>query len=1210
MNGFDYTCYYSLDGTNWILLGTANLGIIGEVHYVGVFVENSDDPLTLPSVATFDYFNLEGCDGITPPNSCDSLAQGLIAHYPFDETADDQSGNGHHGSIVNNAFYSTGKIEGAINFDGIDDFVSVDDHEDFTLGNQPFTIALWVNFNELDNFSSFIAHDEGSGEFNKWIFAHENGNLSFHINGPAPDYPNDGIYPIRQAWTPDLNAWYHLALTKNGNEYNAFVNGNLYASGTETSVPPNPSTPLTIGWSENDFFLNGSLDDLRFYSRALTPEEIFALYDGCEDDPTNEICDDGEDNDGDGLTDCEDSDCFCFCSGGETFEDDFDGTDIDSTWTVINPNAPAGSSVSLNGSGQLSITMDVPFSDILTKILRPVNPNTDWTVYTKLSLFATTNNHGAGIVGVTDSNINSTNVVRLAELVQVGGHTAQSFVYPPLFPGFPPQILGMSVPYSDNTIDFKVEKQGATYESFYSSDGGMTWVSLGAMVIAEDILYLGLYGVNPNDDGPIGSVLYDFYQIESCGTAPDCSGFTVTTVTTPELDSMMNGTAAAVVSGSTGPVNFEWNTMPVQTTAMATSLTAGVYQVSVVDSVGCMAIADAVVGSDTTDCVSTDSLLAWFPLDGNSIDLSGNGYHGTVEGPVLTEDRFGNPNGAYLFDGTDDYIHVPLNINPSQHPQLTITAWAKANDATPIRQVISHDDGGFDRSLGIDYRGGGEGWSAFSGSAGVLGFQPVELGAWTFLAITYDQVNSIVRLYVNDTLQFEETGAMGEGHDFLRIGSNPNFVEYFDGAIDDVKIYNRVLLEHEISALATSCEGDNCAGFSISLTATPEMECMADGTATASVNGSTGAITYEWNTDPIQTTATATGLTAGVYTINLTDSLGCMAIDSIEVMAESTFTIETVVTAQASCYGSCDGLAEVQVTGCTGPFEYLWTDDSTGDSVAGLCPDTYYVTVTDALGNKIVDSVVITQPPVLEQTVEVIDASCENIADGQVIAQADGGTPPFQFTLNGIIGMSSTFDSLLAGNYELITTDSNGCTITDSLTVEFIETLPVADFNSDTMYHTATFTNLSSSNATAWEWDFGDGNTSTLQNPEHVYDTSGIYEVCLIVSNDCGQDTLCMDVTVDTPNAVWEVFKNSVKAYPNPTKGRLYLEFHIEESLPLSLFVVDITGKARKVVFEEKTIPLGFHRESLQLDDWPAGVYLLTLQSPKGIWTERVVVMK
>ena len=49
-------------------------------------------------------------------------------------------------------------------------------------------------------------------------------------------------------------------------------------------------------------------------------------------------------------------------------------------------------------------------------------------------------------------------------------------------------------------------------------------------------------------------------------------------------------------------------------------------------------------------------------------------------------------------------------------PQVTMVAWVRPDDGSPIKQVISHDHGGYDRSLGIDSRGGGVGWSAFSGS--------------------------------------------------------------------------------------------------------------------------------------------------------------------------------------------------------------------------------------------------------------------------------------------------------------------------------------------------------------------------------------------------------------------------------------------------------------------------------------------------------------
>lgn len=197
----------------------------------------------------------------------------------------------------------------------------------------------------------------------------------------------------------------------------------------------------------------------------------------------------------------------------------------------------------------------------------------------------------------------------------------------------------------------------------------------------------------------------------------------------------------------------------------------------------------------------TQNLMAYYPFDGNALDLSGNGQHGTVEGAVLGKDRYGRAGRAYQFDGATTSIEIPVNINPTVHPQLTMTAWVRADNASPIRQVVSHDNGGYDRSFGIDSRGGGTGWSAFSGSAGVVGFHPVDVGKWTFLAVVYDQTNKKVRLHVNGTNVYEESGELGTGWDFTLIGTNPSYNEYFKGAIDDVRIYDRALSSARIQEI-------------------------------------------------------------------------------------------------------------------------------------------------------------------------------------------------------------------------------------------------------------------------------------------------------------------------------------------------------------------------------------------------------------------------
>jgi len=196
-----------------------------------------------------------------------------------------------------------------------------------------------------------------------------------------------------------------------------------------------------------------------------------------------------------------------------------------------------------------------------------------------------------------------------------------------------------------------------------------------------------------------------------------------------------------------------------------------------------------------------DGLVAYYPLEGNANDISGNGYHGTVYGATLTQDRFGNPNRAYQFDGVNDYILAPVNINPDVMPKVTMTAWVKANDVASVRQVISTDNGGLDRTVGIDNRLSGTCcWSAFIGTGLLLGDRPVNPGEWVFLAVVYDQDESTVKIYVNGDCD-QGNGVLGAGYEYIHIGSNPSYGEYFNGVIDDVRIYNRALSEAEVQML-------------------------------------------------------------------------------------------------------------------------------------------------------------------------------------------------------------------------------------------------------------------------------------------------------------------------------------------------------------------------------------------------------------------------
>lgn len=191
--------------------------------------------------------------------------------------------------------------------------------------------------------------------------------------------------------------------------------------------------------------------------------------------------------------------------------------------------------------------------------------------------------------------------------------------------------------------------------------------------------------------------------------------------------------------------------------------------------------------------------------------ISFNGFESVPteehSGVTLTADRFGVANSAYRFSGEGSFLKLPININPGVYPALTVSVWARflpsSNPDGGVYQVVSHDNGGFDRSIGIDDRSsGGFGWSSFAGSAEVLGARPAITGAWVQLTTVYDQAASSARFFVNGQMVASSNSAtLNEGEEFLLLGSNPAFVEHFPGDIDDLRIYSRALSGDEVKTL-------------------------------------------------------------------------------------------------------------------------------------------------------------------------------------------------------------------------------------------------------------------------------------------------------------------------------------------------------------------------------------------------------------------------
>ncbi len=219
------------------------------------------------------------------------------------------------------------------------------------------------------------------------------------------------------------------------------------------------------------------------------------------------------------------------------------------------------------------------------------------------------------------------------------------------------------------------------------------------------------------------------------------------------------------------------------------------------------------------DTSNLDSgLIAYYPFNANAVDETGNGHDGTVNGSVLTTDRFGNPNSAYDFDGVDDYIELNDNkIIITQMP-FSISIWAKIEEYTDANYIFCQRDK--ETSHGSSFIGlltdnTYSNTSRFglrnSGSEQLVKFEgPVcEKEEWHLYTATVDESGN-VKFYIDN--QIETTGIYNyensffDNIDMVAIGAAirdglANY--YFNGMIDDVRIYNRALIENEIQSLYT-----------------------------------------------------------------------------------------------------------------------------------------------------------------------------------------------------------------------------------------------------------------------------------------------------------------------------------------------------------------------------------------------------------------------
>ncbi len=244
----------------------------------------------------------------------------------------------------------------------------------------------------------------------------------------------------------------------------------------------------------------------------------------------------------------------------------------------------------------------------------------------------------------------------------------------------------------------------------------------------------------------------------------------------------------------------------------------------------------------------------------------------------------------------------------------------------------------------------------------------------------------------------------------------------------------------------------------ISLVNSSDVSCNGGSNATVdvSVSGGTPGYAYNWGAGN-STTEDLSGASAGTYQLIVTDLASCTETGpQVTVTEPAALSISLVGSDDVSCNGGSDGAVDVTVTGGTPGYSYNWgAGNSTTEDLSGASAGTYQLVVTDLnLCSANGPSVTLSEPTALSLTVSSTDESSSGANDGTATVTAAGGTAPYTSYLwdDASAQTAAIASNLSAGTYNVVVTDSEGCTATISVSVDLGSGIRNIDLNRFQVY--------------------------------------------------------------------------------------------------------------------------------------------------------------
>lgn len=600
-------------------------------------------------------------------------------------------------------------------------------------------------------------------------------------------------------------------------------------------------------------------------------------------------------------------------------------------------------------------------------------------------------------------------------------------------------------------------------------------------------------GYNPNN---LTSGFYTYVVTDSKGCSMSGSvdilepplltlGITSTDITNCVTD---NGTINLTPNGGAGIYSFNWSNG--NTTQNLSNLSSGSYSVTI---------------SDTNNCTITDSAIINDYISTISTTLNTPNYNG------YNITCFGGNNGSIISNTTNAVGSLSFIWSDGQNSDTAINLSAGTYSLTVIDSLGCSDSESLTlteppNELNSSYTQNNI--TCFGASDGSTTINIIGGNTGTNIGDTNYIMNwgGNISILYNPTSVFQISG--------LSVGIYSYSITDLSGCIveDTITITQPSPLSASLTTNTICCNGSNSGWINTSMAG--------------------GNIPYSFQWSNGNTMQNLTGLTAGTYSVIVTDNNNCSTQETITI-AENPILITTYNSTNVSCFGENDGSITTNTSGGDGVFSYLWSNGSTNQNLLNIPAGTYTCTISDSCGCSNIISATITEPTELTSSYIQNNVSCFGEDDGYALVHFFGGTTGSNpGDTNYILGWEG-FTNILyhpmdsfetsvaspsgvpAGVYPYSATDLNGCTIHDTITI----TQP------DSLYLTYSTTNHNGNGFEISCYGFFDGEINILPvggtGPFDCYEngvlqlnlnssnlSAGNYLMSIIDNNGCTADTL------------------------------------------------------------------------------------------------------